>query len=132
MNQASSRSHCVLTLSLEQRRADSDVVRSSRLHLVDLAGSERVGKCASSGTASSAVTRREGRHINLSLHHLEQVIVALHDRERDRRRHVPFRNSVLTSLLRDSLGGNSVTAFIMTVNAERRHMDETVSTCRFA
>ena len=131
MNQASSRSHCVLTISLEQRRADSDVVRSSRLHLVDLAGSERVGKSASD-RPGSAITRREGRHINLSLHHLEQVIVALHERERDKRRHVPFRNCVLTSLLRDSLGGNCLTAFIMTINAERRHCDETISTCRFA
>lgn len=107
------------------------MVRSSRLHLVDLAGSERVGKSASD-RPGSAITRREGRHINLSLHHLEQVIVALHERERDKRRHVPFRNCVLTSLLRDSLGGNCLTAFIMTINAERRHCDETISTCRFA
>jgi len=128
MNQASSRSHCVFTVSLEQRRVDSDVVRSSKIHLVDLAGSERMGK----SQASSAMTRREGKYINLSLHHLEQVILALYERERDPRKHIPFRNSVLTSLLRDSLGGNSLTAFIMTLNAEKSHSDETVSTCRFA
>ena len=120
-NLASSRSHCVFTVILEAREAAaSDVVRVSKLHLVDLAGSERMsttssgssgaGGAAQSHAAHHQLTRREGKHINLSLHYLQQVIAALQSRgggAHSSRRgggnkpHVPYRNSMLTSVLRD-------------------------------
>lgn len=68
MNQASSRSHSIFTVMIEARPVDSDLIVTSKLHLVDLAGSERVYK--REGTQRM---RSEGKHINLSLHHLEQV-----------------------------------------------------------
>jgi len=75
MNQASSRSHCIFTLSLEVRSPGSELVRRSKLHLVDLAGSERVAKTNSSGTIL-----KEAICINGSLFFLEMVIVALHEK----------------------------------------------------
>ena len=127
MNLASSRSHCVFTVSMEARQAGSDVIRRSKLHLVDLAGSERVHK-----TNAGGQVLREAKYINTSLHYLEMVIVALHERSTKGRQHIPYRNSMLTSVLRDSLGGNCKTAMIATINAEAPHTDESISTCRFA
>lgn len=72
MNQASSRSHSIFTVMIEARPVDSDIIVTSKLHLVDLAGSERVYK--REGTQRM---RSEGKHINLSLHHLEQVCFAV-------------------------------------------------------
>jgi kinesin family protein 6/9 len=66
-----------------------------------LAGSERISKTGVSGKILD-----EAKHINLSLTYLEQVIIALHDREQGERLHVPYRNSLMTTVLRDSLGGN--------------------------
>jgi flagellar motility protein MotE (MotC chaperone) len=258
MNHASSRSHCIFTLSLERRHPGSDVIVSSKFNLVDLAGSERIFKTGvgaasvgltsffSGGAASDALLRKEGKYINLSLHHLEQVIIALqsqanrkaaaaastvvdddaashvgstgagarasrptsashaalqsrgrsnsrgptshtpanrsrtpsisalpHTRDRsasahvrdvsrdvsgkNSRRtsvtsavsgptasvasvqrnnnfgvHIPYRNSTLTSVLRDSLGGNCKTVLVATLNPEPEYVDESVSTCRFA
>ena len=93
---------------------------------MDLAGSERIYKLTSAET-----TRREGRSINLSLHYLEQVILALHDRSRGVKVHIPYRNSLMTSVLRDSLGGTSRTVFITTLNTEAEFADESMSTCRY-
>ena len=102
MNQNSSRSHCIFTIMLEARRAETDTVVRSKLNLVDLAGSERVGK-----TNTVGQTLREAKHINSSLFFLEMVIVALHERSKGKERtHIPYRNSMMTSVLRDSLGGN--------------------------
>uniref|UniRef100_A0A383VGS4 Kinesin-like protein n=1 Tax=Tetradesmus obliquus TaxID=3088 RepID=A0A383VGS4_TETOB len=128
MNQASTRSHCIFTIMLEARQAGSDVVRRSKLHLVDLAGSERVAKSGVDGT-----TLKEAKYINLSLHYLEQVIVALQERSMGLARvHVPYRNSLMTLVLRDSLGGNCRTVMVATVSGEAEHMEESISTCRFA
>ena len=127
MNMASSRSHCIFTVFVESREAGSDVIRRSKLHLVDLAGSERVHKTNSSGSVL-----REAQHINQSLHFLEVVILALHEKKTKGREHIPYRNSMMTSVLRDSLGGNCKTVMIATINPEARHTDESVSTCRFA
>jgi len=127
MNMASSRSHCIFTISLECRVLGSDTVRRSKLHLVDLAGSERVGKTNSSGS-----TLKEAKYINSSLFYLEMVIVALHEKATKGRQHGPYRNSVMTSVLRDSLGGNCKTIMIATINPEAAHTDESLSTCRFA
>ena len=127
MNLASSRSHCIFTVSVESREAGSDVIRRSKLHLVDLAGSERAHK-----TGAAGQILREAKFINTSLHYLEMVIVALHERKTKGRSHVPYRNSKMTSLLRDSLGGNCHTAMIATISAEKEQTEESISTCRFA
>ncbi|KUF81340.1 Kinesin protein KIF6 [Phytophthora nicotianae] len=119
MNQASSRSHSIFSVMIESRPTDSDLIVTSKLHLVDLAGSERVYK--RDGTQRM---RSEGKHINLSLHHLEQNAVS-------RTYHVPYRNSMLTSVLRGSLGGNCKSVFIATLNPENDFLDESISTCRF-
>eukprot|EP00946_MAST-07B_sp_MAST-7B-sp1_P000703 g703.t1 len=127
MNMASSRSHCVFTIFVESRESGSDTIRRSKLHLVDLAGSERVHKTNSSGSIL-----REAQHINQSLHYLEMVILALHEKKTKGRTHIPYRNSMMTSVLRDSLGGNCKTVMVATINAEAVHTDESISTCRFA
>ncbi|KAL4458604.1 hypothetical protein ABPG75_013469 [Micractinium tetrahymenae] len=124
LNQASSRSHCVFTLHIEVRRAGEPVVRRSKLHFVDLAGSERAGK---TGLAAHAQLK-EAKYINLSLHFLEQVICSL----QEGRAHVPYRNSILTMVLRDSLGGNTRTVMVAAVAPEAQHIEESISTCRFA
>ncbi|KAF5896227.1 kinesin-like protein KIF6, partial [Clarias magur] len=124
MNQASTRSHCIFTIHLCSREPGSATVRRSKLHLVDLAGSERVGK---TGVGGQILT--EAKYINLSLHYLEQVITALSEKNRS---HIPYRNSMMTSVLRDSLGGNCMTTMIATMSVEKRNVDESISTCRFA
>lgn len=132
MNPVSSRSHCVFTISLEQREEGSPVVRRSKLHLVDLAGSERVHKTGATGSLF-----REATHINSSLLALRRVIDSLHERSVRRggarqHTHVPYRDSTITSVLRDSLGGNCKTAVVATVSGEASNTDESISTCRFA
>ncbi|KAG1697094.1 hypothetical protein DVH05_017480 [Phytophthora capsici] len=128
MNQASSRSHSIFSVMIESRPVDSDMIVTSKLHLVDLAGSERVYK--RDGTQRM---RSEGKHINLSLHHLEQVILSLRNKRNtvSKAYHIPYRNSMLTSVLRGSLGGNCKSVFIATVNPESDFLDESISTCRF-
>lgn len=124
MNQASTRSHCIFTIHISSRDPGSATIRRAKLHLVDLAGSERVGKTNVGGTLLT-----EAKYINLSLHYLEQVIVALSDKSRS---HIPYRNSMMTSVLRDSLGGNCMTTMIATCSLEKKNLDESISTCRFA
>ncbi|XP_067312130.1 kinesin-like protein KIF6 [Pseudorasbora parva] len=124
MNEASTRSHCIFTIHLCSKELGSATVRCSKLHLVDLAGSERVGK---TGVGGQILT--EAKYINLSLHYLEQVIIALSEKNRS---HIPYRNSMMTSVLRDSLGGNCMTTMIATVSVERSNIAESISTCRFA
>ncbi|XP_048205160.1 kinesin-like protein KIF6 [Perognathus longimembris pacificus] len=124
MNQASTRSHCIFTVHLSSKEPGSATVRHAKLHLVDLAGSERVAK---TGVGGQLLT--EAKYINLSLHYLEQVIIALSEKHRS---HIPYRNSMMTSVLRDSLGGNCMTSMIATLSLEKRNIDESISTCRFA
>ncbi|XP_064216511.1 kinesin-like protein KIF6 isoform X2 [Aotus nancymaae] len=124
MNQASTRSHCIFTVHLSSKEPGSATVRHAKLHLVDLAGSERVAK---TGVGGHLLT--EAKYINLSLHYLEQVIIALSEKHRS---HIPYRNSMMTSVLRDSLGGNCMTTMIATLSLEKRNLDESISTCRFA
>ena len=123
MNEASSRSHCIFTMHIESKASNSNTFKASKMHLVDLAGSERVYKSGSTGQTLS-----EAKNINLSLHFLEQVIVALSEKQE----HIPYRNSTITWLLRDSLGGNCKTVMVATLNPSREHLEETISTCRFA
>jgi kinesin family protein 6/9 len=117
MNLNSSRSHTIFTVHLEMRsRVDSsEKVISSKLNLVDLAGSERIKK-----TGSSGLVLKEAQYINKSLSFLEQVVMALSDKNRD---HVPFRQSKLTNVLRDSLGGNCKTRLVANVWVEREELE---------
>ena len=126
LNARSSRSHTVYTLHIETRsRVEStDKVINSKLHLVDLAGSERCKK-----TGSSGLTLKEATFINKSLSFLEQVVIALSSSVRD---HIPYRQSKLTNLLRDSLGGNCKTVMVANIWPESSHLEETVGTLKFA
>lgn len=122
LNRKSSRSHVIYTFYLTRTRSEDDVVQS-KLHLIDLAGSERVHKTGSSGTV-----QKEASYINKSLSFLEQVVLALSQSRRD---HIPYRQSKLTYLLKDSLGGNCATLLIACVWPHRNHEWETLSTLRF-
>jgi len=126
LNKGSTRSHCVFTIYVESRSRveSSEKVIFSKLHLIDLAGSERVKK-----TGSDGVVLKEATYINKSLTFLEQVVVALGNRNRD---HVPYRQSKLTHMLKDSLGGNCKTTMISNVWPEGNKIEETASTLRFA
>ncbi|KAI9143509.1 P-loop containing nucleoside triphosphate hydrolase protein [Paraphysoderma sedebokerense] len=117
-NPASSRSHCLFIISVTSRKEGDDKIRRSKLHLVDLAGSERVSRTGIDGTLL-----KEAKYINLSLHYLEQVIIALHEKALGRRSHIPYRNSMMTSVLRDSLGGNCKTTMIATLAMEDELVD---------
>ncbi|KAF3841354.1 hypothetical protein F7725_007216 [Dissostichus mawsoni] len=127
MNAASSRSHAIFTITLEQRRgkdkADSVV---SKLHLVDLAGSERQKKTKAEGDRL-----KEGISINRGLLSLGNVISALGD-ESKKSNFVPYRDSKLTRLLQDSLGGNSHTLMIACISPADSNMEETINTLRYA
>ncbi|USW53436.1 Putative kinesin-like protein [Septoria linicola] len=143
MNDTSSRSHAVFTLTLKQIQADlsddSTIERVARMRLVDLAGSERAGR-----TEATGQRLREGGNINQSLTTLGRVIAALADPKRQRASRmtglqnqtkrrvdvVPYRDSVLTWLLRDSLGGNSKTAMVACISPT--DYEETLSTLRYA
>jgi len=122
LNQQSSRSHVIFSLTCEQRLAD-DTKKRGKLNLVDLAGSEKVWKSSSSG-----VTLEEAKNINRSLSALGNVINAL----AERRPHVPYRDSKLTRILQETLGGNCKTALIVTCSQQRRHLDESLSSLNFA
>ncbi|KAJ3390452.1 Kinesin- protein 6 [Entophlyctis sp. JEL0112] len=126
-NPASSRSHCIFIVTITGKRSGEDRMWKSKLHLVDLAGSERTSRTGISGNLF-----KEASSINLSLHYLEHVIVALHEKAQGRRTHIPYRNSMMTSILRDSLGGNCMTTMISTVAPEDELIEESISTCRFA
>lgn len=124
MNEYSSRSHCIFTVYLSSRSITTNKIRKCKLHLVDLAGSERIHKSNISG-----VTLNEAKHINLSLHYLEQVITAL---SQVKRQHIPYRNSMMTYMLRDSLSGNSMTVMLTTMCMTKENAEETISTSKFA
>nr|XP_057934570.1 kinesin family member 4 isoform X2 [Doryrhamphus excisus] len=127
MNAASSRSHAIFTITLEQRKG-KDKVDSivSKLHLVDLAGSERQKKTKAEGDRL-----KEGISINRGLLSLGNVISALGD-ESKKNAFVPYRDSKLTRLLQDSLGGNSHTLMIACVSPADSNMEETINTLRYA
>lgn len=133
MNDKSSRSHSVLTLLMTRTQTElvdgeeHDHAVTSRISLVDLAGSERQGPAGTSGQLL-----REGVSINKSLLTLGKVISALAEHGGRRRAFIPYRESVLTWLLKESLGGNSKTAMIATVSPAASSLEETLSTLRYA
>jgi hypothetical protein len=133
MNDTSSRSHAVFTIMLKQihhdMETDETTERTARIRLVDLAGSERA-----KATEATGARLREGSNINKSLTTLGRVIAALADPKHGRGKRnkdvVPYRDSILTWLLKDSLGGNSKTAMIACIAPS--DYDETLSTLRYA
>lgn len=134
MNDTSSRSHAVFTIMLKQihhdMETDETTERMARIRLVDLAGSERA-----KATEATGARLREGSNINKSLTTLGRVIAALADPKQNRpgkrsKDVVPYRDSILTWLLKDSLGGNSKTAMIACIAPS--DYDETLSTLRYA
>ncbi|CAL8284618.1 unnamed protein product [Lota lota] len=127
MNERSSRSHAIFVVTVEcsEMGADGeDHIRVGKLNMVDLAGSERQSK-----TGAKGKRLKEAAKINLSLSALGNVISALVD---GRSTHVPYRDSKLTRLLQDSLGGNAKTVMLATVGPSGRHHDETLTTLRYA
>ncbi len=130
MNDQSSRSHAIFTITLEQTRtgSGSDELIKSKFHLVDLAGSERQSK-----TKAEGLRLKEGININLGLLALGNVISVLgEDNPSNKPKHVPYRESKLTRLLQDSLGGNSHTLMIACVSPADSNMEETLNTLRYA
>uniref|UniRef100_A0A673ZIF0 Kinesin-like protein KIF14 n=1 Tax=Salmo trutta TaxID=8032 RepID=A0A673ZIF0_SALTR len=134
MNDKSSRSHSVLTLVMTQTKTEfvegeeHDHRITSRINLVDLAGSER---CSSAQTSGDRL--REGASINKSLLTLGKVISALSEQAQTKRKvFTPYRDSVLTWLLKESLGGNSKTAMIATLSPAGSNVEESLSTLRYA
>jgi len=126
MNDSSSRSHSVLILQVTRRLRDGTISRT-KLNFADLAGSERAGRTARAG-GGRWMTQIEARQINHSLSALGNCILALTSLGR---KHVPFRDSVLTFLLRDSLGGNSKTRLVLACSNAVDDIEETLSTLRF-
>ena len=122
-NEHSSRSHAILQLELIYNSIDG-LVRKSVLNLVDLAGSERIAK-----TGAEGQRLKEAQKINQSLTTLGMVIMAL---TTPGTKHVPFRNSKLTLILKDSLGGSSKTTLLCTASRLKRHSDESIQTLYFA
>ncbi|XP_009327002.1 PREDICTED: kinesin-like protein KIF16B isoform X1 [Pygoscelis adeliae] len=137
MNDVSSRSHAIFTINFTQAKFDSEMPCEtvSKIHLVDLAGSERAD-----ATGATGVRLKEGGNINKSLVTLGNVISALADLSQDatnplskkKQVFVPYRDSVLTWLLKDSLGGNSKTIMIATISPADVNYGETLSTLRYA
>ncbi|KAJ2967116.1 hypothetical protein NQ176_g9824 [Zarea fungicola] len=137
MNETSSRSHAVFTLMLTQKKYDAEtkmeMEKVAKISLVDLAGSERANS-----TGATGARLKEGAEINRSLSTLGRVIAALADlstgaaKKKKGGSQVPYRDSVLTWLLKDSLGGNSMTAMIAAISPADINYDETLSTLRYA
>jgi len=127
MNEHSSQSHAIFTITIECSAKGIDKknhIRAGKLHLVDLAGSERQSK-----TGAQGVRLKEATKINLSLSTLGNVISALVDKKS---KFIPYRNSYLTRLLQDSLGGNSKTLMVANVGPSAYNIDETMNTLRYA
>lgn len=136
MNETSSRSHAVFTLMVTQKKFDvetkMDMEKAAKISLVDLAGSERA-----TSTGATGARLKEGAEINRSLSTLGRVIAALADLSTGKKKkgpggQVPYRDSILTWLLKDSLGGNSMTAMIAAISPADINYDETLSTLRYA
>ncbi|XP_035243896.1 kinesin-like protein KIF1C isoform X8 [Anguilla anguilla] len=133
MNETSSRSHAVFTIVFTQKKHDSEsdlaTEKVSKISLVDLAGSERADSTGAKGTRL-----KEGANINKSLTTLGKVISALAEVSKKKKKtdFIPYRDSVLTWLLRENLGGNSRTAMVAALSPADINYDETLSTLRYA
>jgi kinesin family protein 5 len=123
MNAESSRSHSIFVVTISQKNVETGSQKSGQLFLVDLAGSEKIGK-----TGASGQTLEEAKKINKSLSALGMVINSLTDGKSS---HVPYRDSKLTRILQESLGGNSRTTLIINCSPSSYNDVETVGTLRF-
>lgn len=123
MNERSSRSHALLCIQVSGVNTTTGVFCSGKLNLIDLAGSERLSKSGSGGERL-----KEAQNINKSLSALGDVIQAL----KTKQAHVPYRNSKLTYLLQDSLGGNSKVMMMVQVAPVNYHVNETICSLGFA
>ncbi|KAG8746935.1 hypothetical protein FRC10_003106 [Ceratobasidium sp. 414] len=123
MNAESSRSHSIFLITIQQRNTENGALKTGNLYLVDLAGSEKVGK-----TGASGQTLEEAKKINKSLSALGMVINALTDGKSS---HIPYRDSKLTRILQESLGGNSRTTLIINCSPSSYNEAETLGTLRF-
>ncbi|KAL5113295.1 Kinesin heavy chain [Pleosporales sp. CAS-2024a] len=123
MNAESSRSHSIFVITVSQKNVETGSQKSGQLFLVDLAGSEKVGK-----TGASGQTLEEAKKINKSLSALGMVINSLTDGKSS---HIPYRDSKLTRILQESLGGNSRTTLIINCSPSSYNDAETLSTLRF-
>ena len=123
MNEHSSRSHSIFILTINQTNKKEGFSKIGKLYLVDLAGSEKISKSGATG-----FTLKEAEKINLSLTTLGRVIYNLTD---GKSQHVPYRESKLTRVLQESLGGNSKTCLIITCSPSIYNESETLSTLRF-
>ena len=123
LNHNSSRSHCILILEVTQSFKKEKLIKKGTLNLVDLAGSEKVSK-----TGAVGLTLEEAKKINLSLSTLGNVIHSLTHKSE----HIPYRDSKLTRLLKESLGGNYKTSLIVTCSPHSYNLDEVVSSLLFA
>ncbi|XP_060537450.1 kinesin-like protein KIF3A [Cylas formicarius] len=124
MNDVSSRSHAIFTITIESKNRMSNKTTVGKLNLVDLAGSERASR-----TQATGERLREASSINQSLSVLGSVISALVD---GKQKHIPYRNSKLTRLLQDSLGGNSKTSMIAMLSPAEIDYEESMCTLRYA
>lgn len=135
LNKSSNRSHCIYTLHIAQRSrlGGGEKLVYSKLNFVDLAGSERLKKTMEvedhGGKHVAESVKRESMFINRSLTYLEQCVVALTSKSRG---HVPYRQTKLTNILKDSIGGNSNTVMISCIWGESAHLEETISTLKFS
>lgn len=133
MNEVSSRSHSCFTITILQKTivtgdgTEQETLVKAKLNLVDLAGSERAAK-----TGAQGQTLKEGANINMSLMALGNVINALSDSKGGARKHIPYRDSKLTRLLQESLGGNAATVMVAAISPADDNYDETLSTLKYA
>jgi len=123
MNEHSSRSHMLLSVFVRGFNKPANIEYRGRLYLVDLAGSERVGKSGAKG-----INLREAQHINKSLSALGDVMSALQSKQK----FIPFRNSKLTYLMQNSLGGHAKTIMFINICPTNEHCVETLSSLKFA
>ena len=135
MNKQSSRSHCVFTMSVRSRRVLTDgshMECAGKLHMVDLAGSECAKSAGGGDGGADAARERERKNINQSLLTLGRVITLLKNGGKAKGERIPYRDSKLTRLLQESLGGRCKTCVIATVSPSAMSADETLSTLQYA
>lgn len=123
LNSNSSRSHSILIVEISQTNRMDNITKTGKLNLVDLAGSEKISK-----TGAVGETLEEAKKINLSLSALGNIIHALTSGAD----HIPYRDSKLTRILQESLGGNFKTSLIVTCSPHSFHLEETISSLNFA
>ncbi|KAI0215596.1 Kinesin-related protein 1 [Lamellibrachia satsuma] len=127
MNETSSRAHTIVTITFAQNCIRTKTTKMSSINLVDLAGSERAKQTESTGDRFE-----EAKNINRSLMTLGSVIKALCDKARGVNTHVPYRDSVLTKLLKNTLGGNSKSVMIAAISPDAENYDQSLSTLKYA